>query len=121
MHARAVVIEAQTTSAWDHQVIVGQPLRLACEGDDVLAEAIHPAVEPEAHDVFHLGTHGGVLHVEVRLTFGKDVQVPLVDGRFVLPGAAFEQAVPVVWWNGITRMVTMAITPDVVVMIWVVA
>ena len=114
VQARTVVVEAHAAGAGHHEVVVGQALDLADEGDDVLAEAVHAHIEPEVHDALDLGAHGGVVHVEVGLALGEDVQVPLVEGGLVLPRAALEEAVPVVGRDG-HAVLLGTLPPNVVV------
>ena len=120
VHAGTVLVEAQAPGAGRHEVVVGEPRHLAGEGDDVLAEAVDAHVEPEAQDVLDLGAHLWVVHVEVGLALGEDVQVPLVEGGLVLPCATLEEAVPVVGRRGHAVAVAAAVAPDVVVVVGVV-
>ena len=78
------------------RIAVGQALVLGDEGDDVLPEAVHAHVQPEAHDLLDLFPDPGIVHVQVRLLLGEQVQVVLVQALVVLPGAALEHTGPVV-------------------------
>jgi hypothetical protein len=66
------------------------------EVDRIQAEAIHAAVEPEAHVVQGRLLHVRVMEVQVRLVDQEVVQVVLLTARLPLPGAAAEQRQPVV-------------------------
>ena len=98
---------------------VGQALLLGDEGHHVLPEAVHPQVQPEAQDLLHLPAHLGVRHVQIRLLFGKEVEIVFVQTRVIFPGPALKKAGPVVGGlplapDGLPR------PPDVVVVIGVV-
>ena len=99
---------------------VGQAGILGDEGDDVLPEAVHPHVQPEAHDVADLLPHGGVIHVQIRLLFVEEVEVILAPHVVVFPGRAGELAGPVVGGQA-AAMAHLAVPPDVVVPIGVIA
>jgi hypothetical protein len=64
------------------------------------AEAVDPAVEPEAQDRLELRPHLVVRPVQIGLPGGKEVQVPLARGAISLgdpgPGSTSERAAPVV-------------------------
>jgi len=114
---RAVRVEAHAAGARHAEAVLGQALGLGDERDHVLAKAIHSAIEPEAHDLLDLVTHGGVVHVEVWLTLGKDVQVVLLENLVVLPCVALEQAVPVVGRVHAAVQPHAPLAPEVVVVI----
>ena len=106
--ARPVGVEA---AAIPH-LVVRECLILGDEVDDVEAETVDPFLRPEMDDLLHLGAHGRVLPVEIRLLAGKEVQVVLAGGRIQLPGAAAKLGLPVVGHAAVHR-----IFPDVVVAI----
>ena len=112
MEPGAVGIVAQPLRG-GHQKIVGQPLRLGDEGDDVLSKAVHPQLQPEAVDPLHLLAHRGVLHIQIRLLLGKQMQVILPAHLVVFPCLALEKTVPVVGMFSVFP----GGTPDVVVRI----
>ena len=99
---------------------VRQALSFRDERDDVLPEAVDAHVEPEAHDVFDFFPDLRVVVVEVRLFLREDVEVVLVDGRDVLPGAALEQGDPVVRRQAVALLVVLRVSPDVIVVVGVV-
>ena len=82
-----------------HQGALGEAVGegvLPDEVDDIAAKAGHAPGEPEVHDLFHRLDDGGVSIVEVRLALGKEVQIKLFAHLVILPGAAAEEAGPVV-------------------------
>ena len=92
---RAVVVKPD---ALEHreQMIVRQSLFFGDERDDVLPEAVDAQVEPEFQDLLDLGPHERVVHVEIRLLDGEQVQIILLPQIVPLPGFALKMAVPVV-------------------------
>ena len=94
---------------------IGQSFFFGNEGDDILAEAVHTQVEPKAHNVLDFVAHLRVIHVEVRLLFGKDMQVVFAGFLVAFPGAAFHQRQPVVGRS--FAVFASALAPDVVVMV----
>ena len=85
--------------------------------EDVDAEAVDAAVEPEAEDVEHGLLDFGVAPVEVGLGGEEGVVVVLAGGVVELPGAAAEVAEPVVG----RAAVGGGVAPDVPVALGVVA
>ena len=121
--ARAVAghHEARLQEAFAHhrrigQAAVGGP-GLGDHVDDIHAEAIHPLVEPEAHQRMNLGAQPGVFPVQVGLLGAEHVQVVLAGGLVPLPDRALERCLPVVR----RRTVRLRFGPQVVVVIGVVA
>ena len=98
------------------QAAVGVP-RLRDHVDHVHAEAVDALVEPEAHDVVHLGPQRRVLPVQVRLLAAEHVQVVLAGGLVPLPDRAVEGRFPV----GGRRTIGLGVTPEVVAVVRVVA
>ena len=96
MHPRPVGVVFIAIGRGEPRVGVRQPLGLGDEGDDVLAEAVHAHVQPELHDALDLLAHLRVIHVEVGLLFGEQVQIVFVQPLVVFPCAALEHARPVV-------------------------
>ncbi len=76
--------------------VVAQLCVVEAEVDRIQAEAIHAAVQPEAHIVQGGLLHVRVMEVQVRLVDQEVVQVVLLAARLPLPGAAAEQRQPVV-------------------------
>ena len=71
-------------------------MRLADIGDHILTESVDAHVQPEAHDVLDLFTYGWIAPVQVRLLFGEEMEIVLVQILVVFPGAALQDAGPVV-------------------------
>ncbi len=67
------------------QVLAAGALALDQVGHGVAAEAVEPAVEPEAHDVQHRARHGRVVVVEVGLVAEEAVPVVLLGDRVPRP------------------------------------
>ena len=110
VYPRAVVVVPNAAQE-GQQMVVGQLLLLGDEGDHVLAEAVHPLVEPEAQDLFDLLAHEGIVHIEIRLLDGEQVQIVFPAHFVPLPGLALKHAVPVVG----QLAVRSGGTPDVIV------
>ncbi|GLW13671.1 hypothetical protein Stsp01_04140 [Streptomyces sp. NBRC 13847] len=62
---------------------------------DIDPEAVHPQVEPEAHDGLELGVHLRVVPVQIGLFGGEEMEVP-VAALGAGPGWAAEDRLPVV-------------------------
>ena len=62
----------------DGRVDAGQARGLGDEGDHVLPEAVHPHVQPEAHDALHFFPDLRIVHVQIRLLFGEQMQIVFV-------------------------------------------
>ena len=95
MDPRAVVIVADAPRR-RHQPVVRQAVLLGDEGDHILPEAVHPQIQPEPQDVLYLLPHQRVIHVQIRLLHGEQVQVVLLPQLVPLPRFPLEHAVPVV-------------------------
>ena len=78
------------------EVVIGQALFFGDVGDDILAEAVHPHVQPKAEDFLHLLADEGIIHVEVGLLHGEEVEVILPTHFIECPRLALKIAVPVV-------------------------
>ena len=76
--------------------IVAQLLVLDHDVEGVHAEAVDPAVEPEAHDALHRRDDLRVAPVEVRLLRVERVQVPAAGFLVAAPRGAAECGRPVV-------------------------
>ena len=96
---------------------VGQTLGLGYEGDNVLAESVNAHIEPEAHDILYLLAHLGVIHIEVGLTLGKEMQIILIEILVILPCGTREGRKPVV-----RRLLAalFAIAPEIIIVIWII-
>ena len=116
----AVHIFGHTRCGGELRKGAGKARRLGNEGDDVLSEAVHAHVKPEAHDGLDLLADGGVVVVEIRLLFGEDVQVIFARILVGLPGAAFKEAVPVVGRLLHAGAALLAAAPKVIVPVWAV-
>ena len=90
-----VVIERQTLGS-GHQVIVRQTFLLGNEGDDVLTETIHAHIQPELQDLLDLFTNQRIVHIQVGLLDGEDVQIIFLTDFVPCPCLAFEHGIPVV-------------------------
>ena len=76
------------------QAAIGIP-RLGDHVDNVHAETVHPAVQPEAHEGIHLLAQRRVLPVQVRLFFAEHVHVVLAGGLVPFPHGTGERGFPV--------------------------
>ncbi len=74
---------------------VRQAGRLDHAVGDIDPEAVHPEVEPEAHDGLELGVHLRVVPVQIGLLGGEEVQIPVAPVG-TGPGRAAEDRLPVV-------------------------
>lgn len=79
-----------------HQVIVRQAFLLGDVGDDVLPEAVHPHVQPEAENALHFLPHLGVVHIQVGLLHGEQVQIVFAANLVECPGFSLKEGIPVV-------------------------
>ena len=91
VHVRPIGIEATAVAL----EVVLQALRLRDQVHHVKAEPAHALCLPKSHHVGKLGAHLGVVPVQVRLAHVKQVQVPLVERRHVLPRAPAKLRHPV--------------------------
>ena len=79
-----------------HQVVVRQTFLFGDVGDHVLPEAVHPHVQPEAQNPLHFLPHLRVIHVQVGLLHGEQVQVVFAANLVECPGFSLKEGVPVV-------------------------
>ena len=105
------MVVAGKSFAGRHQVIVRQPLLFGDVGDHVLPEAVHAHVQPKAENALHFLPHLGVVHVQVWLLHGEQVQVVFPPDLVKRPGFALKEGVPVVG----ELPAGLSGTPDVVV------
>ena len=96
VNLRLVGEEFEPVDGREPGMAVGQARGLGDEGHHILPEAVHPHVQPEAHDLLELLPHAGIVQVQIRLLFGEEMQIVFVQALVVLPGAALEMAGPVV-------------------------
>ena len=92
---------------------VGKALLFGDEGDHVLAEAVHTHIQPEAHDLFDFFPDPRVVHVQVRLLYGEQMEIVFAALVVELPGLPLNHAVPVVGEGA----VLFGLPPDIVVRI----
>ena len=90
------VIVIENALVYRQKRIVRQALFFGDKRDYVLPEAVHPFVQPEAHDFFDFLAHLGVIHVQIGLLLGEQMQIKFVYIIVILPGAALKDAGPVV-------------------------
>ena len=105
------MIVAGKSFAGRHQVIVRQAFLLGDVGDDVLPEAVHPHVQPEAQNPLHFLPHLGVVHIQVGLLHGEQVQIVFPPNLVKRPGFPLKEGIPVVG----ELPAGLSGTPDVVV------
>src|SRR5690242_18798899 len=84
---------------------------------DVDAEAVHAALEPEADDVVHGLAHDGIAPVQIGLRLEERVIVVLTRALVVFPSRAAELTQPVRRRSAAGRR----IAPDIPVATWIVA
>ena len=106
----AVVIVADTPCR-RHEPVVRQSILLGDKGDDVLSEAVHPQLQPEPQNLLYLLPHQRVIHVQIRLLHGEQVEIILLPQLVPLPCFALEHAVPIVGQIA----VGLLLAPDVVI------
>ena len=116
---RAVLVERQAVDGRHERDAVRQLHVLRDEGDHVLAESVDPHVQPEPHDVLDLFADLRIVHIQIRLLPGKNMQVILLPLRIVLPRQPLELAVPVVGRQARLPL-PQGIPPDVVVAVRIV-
>ena len=113
VQVRAVVILENAARHRHIKRRVRQSLGLGDVGDDILAEAVHAHIQPEAQDFLYLGADAGVVHIQVGLLDGENVEIVRLAHLVVLPRLALEHAVPVVG----ERAVLFRLAPDVIILI----
>ena len=77
-------------------IAVGKARRLGDEGHDILAKTVHTHIQPEAHDVLELLAHARIVHIEIRLFSGEEMQIVFVQPLIIFPCAALKMTGPVV-------------------------
>ena len=111
VQVRAVVILENAARHGHVKRRVRQSLGLGDVGDNILAEAVHAHIQPEAQDFLYLGADAGIIHVQIGLLNGKDVEIVRLSHLVILPRLALEHAVPVVG----ERPVLFRLAPDIVI------
>ena len=115
----AVLVKGQSVDRGHKGPAVRHIRVLGDEVDDVLPESVHAHIQPEAHDALDLFADFGVVHVQVRLFFGKNVKIVLFSLLVVLPGDPLKLAVPVVG-RKLLLAFKAGLAPDVIVAVGVV-
>ena len=110
MDVRPVIIEADAAIDGE-KMVIGKPLFFGDQGDDVLPEAVDAHIQPEAQNSLDLLAHEGVVHIQVGLFDGEQMQVVFLPHLVPLPRLAFKMAVPVVG----QLAVFSGGTPDVII------
>ena len=90
------VIVIENALVYRQKRIVRQALFFGDKRDHVLPEAVHPFVQPEAHDFFDFLTNQWIVHIEVRLLYREQVQIVFPADRVKGPCLAFKVGIPVV-------------------------
>ena len=106
----AVIIVGHTLVDGE-EMVVGETFLLGDVGDDVLAEAVHAHVEPEAENLLHFLADEGIVHVEVGLLHRKEVEIILPALLIPCPCLTLKVGIPVVG----QLAVRLGIPPDVIV------
>ena len=91
----AVVIVGHTFGG-GHDMVIRQAFLLGDVGDHVLPEAVHTHVQPEAKNFLHFFPDQRIVHVQIGLLHGEQVQVIFLPHLVPLPCLALEEGVPVV-------------------------
>ena len=121
MGRRTVGVVPQTVCHRDLRIGVGQARCLGDESDHVFAEAVDAHVQPETQDALDLVAHLWVIHVQVRLFFGKQVQVVFVEIGVILPGFTLKDRGPVVRRQAFAAAAALAGPPVIIIMVGIVA
>ena len=119
VQVRPVFVKRQAVDRRHEGPSVGQVRDLGDEIDDILPEAVHTHVQPEAHDALDLLPDLGVVHVEIGLFSGKNVQIVLFSLIVVFPCKPLELAVPVVG-RKLLLPFKARVPPDIVVAVGIV-
>ena len=93
------------------QVVIRQAVLLGNVGDHVFPEAIHTHIQPETKDIFHFFPDFGVVHIQIRLLHGEQMEIVFLPHLIPGPGLTLEITVPVIG----QFPVGLGGTPDVVV------
>ena len=96
---------------YGEQMVVGQTFRLGNIGNHILTEAVHTHVQPETQDLLDLFPHQRIVHIQVGLLDGKQVQVILLAHLIPSPCFALKIGIPVV--GQLAARLTG--TPDVII------
>ena len=112
MDMRTVIV-FQDPLAGGHEMVVRKTFLLGDEGDDVLPESVHAQIQPEFQDLLYFLTDQRVVHVQVRLLDGEQMEIVFPTGLVPGPGLSLKVGVPVVG----ERAVRFCRSPDVVIRI----
>ena len=77
-------------------MVVRQALLFGNKGDHIFTEAVDAEIEPEFEDLLDLCSDKRIVHVEIRLLDGKQVQIIFLPQIVPLPCLALKMTVPVV-------------------------
>ena len=116
MYVRAVADirgKAAVQSVCDRAVRVGRIL--GDHADDVHAEAVDPLVAPPGHHIEDSVAHLWILPVQIRLLFGKAVQIVHISRFVILPCGTAKAGTPVVRLLAVDR-----ILPYIIVAVWII-
>ena len=95
MDVRTVIVVAHSLVNGEYPV-VRQSFLFGDIRDHIFPETVHTHVKPKTQDLLHFFPHQGVIHVQIRLLYRKQMQVVFASYRVPGPGFALKIAVPVV-------------------------
>ena len=95
MNVRAVVIVGHTLVNGE-KVVVGKAFLFGNVGDHVFPETVHTHIQPESQDLLNFLTDEGVVHIQIRLLYCKQMQVVFATYFIIGPCFSFKIGVPVV-------------------------
>ena len=102
---RTVLIERETVDHRQKGQTVRQPGVLGNKIDDILPEAVNAQIQPEAHDALYFLPYPWVVHVQIRLLAGENMQIILSPLLIILPGKSLELTEPVVGRTKLFRFI----------------
>ncbi len=111
VNMRAVHIMLYAARGGDRKA-VWQTFFFGDKGNHVFPETIHTQIKPETEDILDFPAHVRVIVIQIRLLFGKYMQVVFIDIFFIFPSAALKAGEPVVG-----RTFPPALTPEIIIMI----
>ena len=92
---RAVIVKPDALEDRE-QMVVRQALLFGNKGDHIFTEAVNTEIEPELEDLLDLCSDKRIVHVEIRLLDGKQMQIIFLPQIVPLPCLALKMTVPVV-------------------------
>ena len=95
MHVRSVIIEAHTL-IYREKVIVRKSFLFGNKGDHVLTEAVYTHIKPKPEYSFDFFPDEGIVHIQIGLLDGEQVQIIFPTHLIPLPGRSFKIALPVI-------------------------